>query len=73
MRGYYFLSQVRDQWYLVEQAARSEWQDWIDEPGMSGLFIPPYAKKVAGPQDVVFKAPLERQYGDSRLHQGEWA
>lgn len=73
MKGYYFLSEVRGQWYLVEHQHRADWQDWTDEPGMSGLFIPPYAKKIAAPKEVIFQGPLERQYGDCRLHQGEWA
>lgn len=73
MRGYYFLSQVRDQWYMVEQAHRDDWEDWIDEPGLSGLFIPPYARKIASVEEVIFKEPLERQHGDCRLIHGEWA
>lgn len=73
MRGYFFLTEHQGQWYMVEQAHRSDWQDWIDEPGLSGLFIPTYARKITGPREVIFKEPLQRQYGDSRLHLGEWA
>lgn len=73
MEGYYFLTQAVGRWFMVEQKHRADWDNWISDPGSEALRLPAYAKPIAGPKDLLFKEPLERQYGDRRLHFGEWA
>lgn len=73
MKGYYFLTEVEGMWFLVEQARREDWQAWLDEPSLAGLFVPDYARKLNGVDEVIFRDPRERQYGDARASKGEWA
>lgn len=48
-------------WYLIDYSQKKEWDEWIDldEEDPNAWEAPDFAKRIDGPQSIIFQKPIE--------------